>query len=128
MPHLPDAVWPGSEPVTAGRVSRALHRAAAAFADQGFDLIVDGILPYGRPDDLADALAIFRCYRLCYVGVHCELDVLEERERSRAGQTVGLARKQHADLHAGQAYDVVVDTTASRAEDVAVRICEYLQM
>ena len=43
---------------------RALHRAIASFADQGFDLIVDGVLPYGHPDSIADALSIFRRHRL----------------------------------------------------------------
>ena len=58
---------------------RALHRAIASFADQGFDLIVDGVLPYGHPDGIADALSIFRRHRPCYIGVHCDLDVLEQR-------------------------------------------------
>ena len=58
---------------------RALSRAIASFADQGFDLIVDGVLPYGHPDSIAEALLIFRRHRLCYIGVHCDLDVLEQR-------------------------------------------------
>ena len=62
---------------------RALHRAIASFADQGFDVIVDGVLPYGQRDSIADALSIFGRHRLCYIGVHCDLDVLEQRERER---------------------------------------------
>ena len=47
LPHLPDDVGDGSLAVP---MHRALHRAIASFAGQGFDLIVDGVLPYGHPD------------------------------------------------------------------------------
>ena len=122
VPHLPEDVGPGQS----SSVSRALHRAITAFAEQGFDLIVDGILPYGRPDDIADALSVFRRYRLCHVGVHCSLDVLEERERLRPQREPGWARHQFQDLHAGASYDVEVDTTAVSPEDNSERVARYL--
>ena len=105
---------------------RALHRAVASFADQGFDLIVDGILPYCHPDSIADALSTFRRHRLCYVGVHCDLDVLEQRERGRAGRNEGWARRQYQDIHDGAVYDIEVDTTTNVADENADRIARYL--
>ena len=107
-------------------MSRALHRAIAAFVEQGFDLIVDGILPYGRPDDIADALSVFGRHRLCHVGVHCSLDVLDRREKGRPQRKPGWARRQFQDLHAGAAYDVQIDTTATSPEDNAERVARYL--
>ena len=105
---------------------RALHRSIVSFADQGFDLIVDGVLPYGHPDSIADALSVFRRYRLCYIGVHCDLDVLEQRERERADRTEGWARRQYQDLHDDEDYDVEVDTTTTGADESADRIARYL--
>ncbi len=105
---------------------RALHRAIASFADQGFDLIVDGVLPYGRPNSVADALSIFHRYRFCFIGVHCDLDVLERRERRRADRTEGWARTQYQDLHDGMDYDIEVDTTTIGAGENADRIAQYL--
>lgn len=122
VPLLPEDDAPGQS----SPMSRALHRAIAAFAEQGFDLIVDGILPYGRPDDIADALSVFQRYRLCHVGVHCSLDVLEQRERRRPEREPGWARQQFKDLHTGAAYDVEVDTTSASAEDNAERVAGYL--
>ena len=122
VPHLPEDVGSGQS----SPMSRALHRAIAAFAEQGFDLIVDGILPYGRPDDIADALPIFQRYRLCHVGVHCSLDVLEQREKRRPQREPGWARRQFHDLHDGTAYHVEVDTTATSPEDNAERVARYL--
>ena len=107
-------------------MSRALHRAIAAFAEQGFDLIVDGILPYGRPDDIADALSVFQRYRLCHVGVHCSLEVLEQREKGRPEREPGWARQQVRDLHGGAVYDVEVDTTSATPEDSAEPVARYL--
>ena len=78
VPHLSKS-WPTTlDPSRA--FSRALRRAIAAFADEGLDIIVDGLLPYGDPDGIADTLALFGRYRLCYVGVHCDLEVLEQAE------------------------------------------------
>ena len=123
LPHLPDDVGDGS---LAAPMHRALSRAIASFADQGFDLIVDGVLPYGHPDSIADALAIFRRHRLCYVGVHCDLDVLDQRERERANRNEGWARRQYQDIHDGAVYDIEVDTTTIGADQNADRIARYL--
>ena len=105
---------------------RALSRAIASFADQGFDLIVDGVLPYGHPESIADALSVFRRHSLCYIGVHCDLDVLEQRESERADRNEGWARRQYQDVHAGAAYDVEVDTTTTGADENAGRVARYL--
>ena len=105
---------------------RAMHRAIAAFADHGFDIIVDGILAYGHPESIADALSIFSRYRLCYVGVHCDLDILEQREKKRPDRVPGWARHQFRDLHDRAEYDVEVDTTVTSARDNAKLVAEYL--
>ena len=105
---------------------RAMYQAIAAYADQGFDLIVDGILPYGHPESIADALSTFRLYRLCYVGVHCDLDILEQREKERPDRVTGWASHQFRDLHDRAEYDVEVDTTATSPIVNADRVAEYL--
>ena len=122
LPHHPDDV-DGSLAVP---MHRALSRAIASFAVQGFELIVDGVLPYGHPDSIADALSIFRRHRLCYIGVHCDLDVLERRERERASRHEGWARRQYQDIHQGAVYDIEVDTTTTGADENADWIARYL--
>ena len=123
VPHLPGDIGDGSFAVP---MHRALSRAITSFADQGFDLIVDGLLPYGHPDSIADALSIFRRYRLCYIGVHCGLEVLEQRERGRADRTDGWARRQYHDIHDGAVYDLEIDTTTTGVDENADRIARYL--
>ena len=123
LPHLPDD-W--LHATFGSGLSRALHRSIAAFGDQGFDLIVDGVLPYGDPQGIADALDIFSRFRLCYVGVHCEPDVLEAREKERPDRDQGWARKQHSDLHEGQRYDVEIDSTTRSPEQNADSVVRHL--
>ena len=62
LPQLADDIARGSLDVP---MSRAHHRAIASFSNECFDLIVDGILPYGHSDSIADALSVFHLYRLC---------------------------------------------------------------
>ena len=123
VPHVPDVIADDSLVVP---MHRALSRAISSFADQGFDLIVDGVLPYGHPDSTVDALSVFRRHRLCYIGVHCDLEVLEQRERGRADRTGGWARRQYQDIHDGADYDLVVDTTMTAAHENAGLIAQYL--
>ena len=123
VPHIPDEVGDGSLTVS---LHRAISRAIASFAEQGFDLIVDGVLPYGHSDSIVDALDIYRRHRLCYVGVHCEVEVLEQRERERGNRREGWARQQYQDIHVGQVYDIEVDTTTNRVDGNADRIIRYL--
>ncbi len=123
LPHLPQT-WSHEDKGVC--LSRALHRAIVAFVEEGFDLIVDGVLPYGRPEGIADALTVFGRYQLCYVGVHCALEVLEERERRRPDRKSEWARQQYMDLHVGAVYDLEIDTTATSAEENAERIRQHL--
>jgi chloramphenicol 3-O phosphotransferase len=58
------------------------------------------------------------------VGVHCDLDVLEERERLRADRGSGLARLQFSKAHAEAAYDVEVDTSTGTTEDCVETILD----
>ena len=68
------------------RQSCALHQSIVVFVEEGFDLIVDEVLPYGRPERTVDAIPIFGRYPLCGVGVHCALNVPENR--SKRGQMI----------------------------------------
>ena len=47
------------------------------------------------------------------VGVHCDIAELERRENARGDRLIGQARGQFDTVHAGQSYDIEVDTTAT---------------
>ncbi|MBN8889440.1 MAG: chloramphenicol phosphotransferase [Rhodospirillales bacterium 70-18] len=96
------------------RLMRGMRHAIAAMAAQGNDMIVDEVLFGSQMAEYERLLAGFQLFR---VGVFAPLELLEARERSRGDRLIGLARWQYPRVHAGQTYDLEVDTsTATPAE------------
>lgn len=96
-----------------------MRRAVAALAEAGNDLIVDEVM---TAVERRDYDALLKPYTVHYVGVMAPLDVLEARERARGDRAIGLARRQFAHLHAGQTYDLEVDTSQATPEACARQI------
>lgn len=105
----------------------AWYAGLAAIARAGAGLIVDEVfLEGGRTqDDLREALAGLE---VAWVGVQCDADVAEARERSRENRVLGLARDQANRVHDGVFYDVVVDTAKNSSEQCADAIIERLSL
>jgi len=96
-----------------------MRRAVAALAAAGNDLIVDEVMTLAERRDYEALLAPFTAH---YVGVMAPLDVLEAREKARGDRAIGLARWQFPRIHAGQTYDLEVDTGQATPEACAERI------
>lgn len=99
------------------RMLRGMHRAIAAFASVGNNVIVDDIL--FDADLLNDYLLALQDYQVLFVGVRCALDVVEERERTRLGRFPGTAHSHFVEVHAHGCYDVEVDTARFSAVECA---------
>src|SRR5215467_4439230 len=72
------------------RLVRGLHRAVAGLARGGLDVIVDHVL--SEPAWVADIDHAWAGLDPLRVGVHCPLEVAEQRERVRGNRTPGWAR------------------------------------
>lgn len=107
------------------RIEGAWYAGLAAMARAGASLVVDEVFLGGRSsqDRLATALSGLA---VLWVGVRCAPDVAASRERHRPDRVVGMARRQAELVHQGVRYDLVVDTTDSRAEDCARAIVARL--
>lgn len=101
----------------------AVHRSAAAWAAAGFDVAVDiTFLDRGNVADLADAFGDAPTF---HVGLVCDGDVLEERERM-AGRPMGLAA---AELIAGQGLlqrHITLDTSEATTDELVDEILAAL--
>jgi chloramphenicol 3-O phosphotransferase len=99
----------------------AWYQGLAAMARAGTGVIVDEVfLEGGRSQArLAEAL---RGLSVLWVGVKCDAEVAEGRERQRGDRTHGMARDQSERVHADVTYDVVVDTTSTTASECAEAI------
>ena len=87
-------------------------------------MIVDEMLLDTRVRD--HWFTILAPFKRLLVGVQCQLDELERRERQR-GNRPGLARWSAQHVHAGIPYDMVVDTTSKTALRCAGEILDHIK-
>lgn len=80
------------------------HRALAAFAGAGNNLIVEHIID--TPGWLDDLVSLFAPFDVFFIGLHCDRDELIARELARGDRPVGSAAKDHDTIHLGLHYDL----------------------
>jgi len=109
----------------AGRmVLRGMRRAMRALVDEGVNIIIDDIIL--EPDFLTDYLRVFEGCEVWFVGVRCNLDVIDKREQARPGRFPGTAFG-HADIcHAHNLYDAEVNTGEDDPLTCAKEVIERL--
>lgn len=102
-----------------------MYECVRIMAARGFDIIVDDVcLDVELLQQIATMLSQFKVY---FIGVTCQLHVLEERERSRGNRIINSARSQHGVVHRFYKYDVTVDTSETSAHDCALHIKTYIE-
>jgi chloramphenicol 3-O phosphotransferase len=105
------------------RTRAGYHRAVAALASAGNDVIMD--YPLSEPWRIEDLLTTLDGYDVTLVEVRCAPDELDRRERARGDRPVGLARSQTLVYELGER-DITVDTTATGPEACARAIAGAL--
>jgi len=105
------------------RLAPGFHRAIAAMAEVGNNVIVDHVL-------VADGHWLRECVRLLtgpvvFVGLHCTLPELERRERDRDAKRQGFARAQFDIVHVGKTYDIELDTLVHTSSECADEIVAF---
>jgi chloramphenicol 3-O phosphotransferase len=127
-----DGLWfeatPAGQALRVGRLCRQLlhiyRSTVAAAAHAGLNVIVDDVVLDAQIwHDWQDALTGLD---VVWVGVHCDLDVIEARERSRGDRPPGMARSQFATVHAAANYDLSFDTTSSGPEQAVTALMRLL--
>jgi chloramphenicol 3-O phosphotransferase len=101
------------------RFFAGFHRCLPALAEAGNDLIVEHVIEFPTwRDELAQLLAHLDVF---LVGVHCDLDELDRRERARGDRRIGEGRGHVEEdlIHTFGPYDVEVDTTAGVSATLA---------
>lgn len=107
------------------RIEQSLARMVQGLAQDGHDLVLDlVILDTETLRTFVHALADLPLY---FIGVQCDLAVLEARELARGDRFLNSARPQHAAVHADpRHYDLRVDTTRSGPYELAARILSHI--
>lgn len=102
-----------------------MHRAMAALASAGNNLIIDDVLLYR--EWLEDYLLVLREFKVLFVRVSCPIEVVERREYERGDRMVGQARGDFERVHAHRLYDLEVDTSISNPMKCVQQILRRLQ-
>ncbi len=105
---------------TLRRTRAGFHRAVAAMASAGNNVVMDHVL--SEPWRLRDCLAVTIGIDVIFVGVHCPLDELRRREEQRGDRLPGTAAEQAGVVHAHGIYDLEVDTGRNATEVCSARI------
>ncbi len=90
-------------------VVSGFYGAVSALLGRGNCVIVDQVLE--RPEWLALLLADREQWPVLFVGLHCPLPALREREARRGDRAPGLAERQYALVHRHGDYDLELDTS-----------------
>lgn len=93
---------------------------------EGFDLIIDEVL-LGK-ENIKHYVSQLKEFTVYFIGVMCDLNVMEEREILRGNRILGLARGQIDDVQfLSPFYDLVVDTTRVSSFECAQEILDYVR-
>lgn len=102
-----------------------MHHAIAALSKAGNNVIADHVLV--EPGWLQACIGLFSELPAFFIGVHCPLAVLEQREKARRDRTLGQARAQFEIVHSHTLYDLKVDTSCYSPEACALQIKARLE-
>jgi len=87
---------------------KGMRRAMRGFVDAEINIIIDDIIL--EPEFLSDYLQVFAGIEVWFVGIRCDLAIIEDREAQRLGRFPGTARGHLMQCHAHNLYDIEVDT------------------
>jgi len=109
---------------TGHQLFSGMHRAIAAAAERGNNIVADHVLV--EKTWVAECVALFADSPAYLIGIQCPLEILEERERNRKNRTLGQARAQFEVIHKYCRYDLEVDTSKFTPEECAAQIITRL--
>jgi len=107
------------------RFAFAIHRAMLELAEMGMNLIIEEAL--FDEDDFQDYLNLFHNYRVYFIGVDADEEVLEQREKLREDRRAGIAKGLRKVVNRNKTYDLTIDTTFISQEEAAERIIQYMK-
>ncbi|WP_414665140.1 chloramphenicol phosphotransferase CPT family protein [Horticoccus sp. 23ND18S-11] len=100
------------------------HATLPILASSGFAVVVDHVFEqHAWFEATRNALSAKKTY---FVGVHCPLDVLVDREKARGDRRVGLSRWQFDRVHVQKPYDLEVDTSKQSSESCASAVIDFV--
>ncbi|MFA6263688.1 MAG: hypothetical protein WCW33_04340 [Candidatus Babeliales bacterium] len=108
------------------KVIKGMHRAIAAYAHAGNNVIVDYI--QYDPAWITDLKEALHGVKTIWVGVTASLASIQQREKKRGTSPEGHARSHYHTVHQGMTYDLMINTDSSMPEQSANQIIKFLEV
>ena len=127
--HLKQPLWKDVwDHTSAGEVGNRLmsgmHHSIKSMIVRGNLVIADHVLI--EKDWVAELAELFHDQNAYFIGVHCPLEVVVQRELDRKDRTLGSAQVQHPIVHKYAQYDFSIDSSKMTPEEGADRILAFL--
>lgn len=108
----------------AKKISNSFKDVVVTLAKNGHNIIIDDVA-FGNAEIEVwrERLKDFNTF---YIGIHCSLPTLEEREKARGDRIIGSARHQYHTVHQEIAYDLFIDTERESLESCAEKIIKLV--
>ncbi|WPY00708.1 P-loop NTPase [Candidatus Trichorickettsia mobilis] len=109
-----------------GKLFSAMPKFAEMLATSGNNLIIDEVL--FDEEALKDYVRYLKTHTVYYIGIFCDLEVMQEREVLRRDRCIGLSNDQIDRVHQGflNQYDFKVDTTSISPSRAARLILKFI--
>lgn len=99
---------------------------ANLLANKGNNLIIDEVV--FEDAQLKSYIQSLQNHTVYFIGVFCDLKVMQERERSRGDRAIGLSNDQIDRVHMGiREYDLNVDTSNTPPIEIAKQILNFIE-
>ena len=108
------------------KIVKTVPKVIKILADENHDIILDEVI--FEDDGLPEYRQALSQHSVYFIGVFCDLEILQEREILRGDRARGLGRDQIGRVHpASRTYDLTVDTTHTPAFQCAKSILEFIE-
>jgi chloramphenicol 3-O phosphotransferase len=104
---------------------KGFHKSFSTYAETGINIIVDHVLQ--EKEWLYECVKYLKEHDVYYIGIKCNLNILEEREKSRGDRYIGMAKHQCHKVHEDSIYDFESDTSFKSPEVCALEIIEFIR-
>ena len=102
-----------------------LNHCAYALAKASNNIIIDCV--FERKEWQIELFSLLNDFDTTFVGLKCDLEELEKREKKRGDRAIGLARAQFNQVHRDMHYDIELDSNKLAVVDCAKEIIGKLK-
>jgi chloramphenicol 3-O phosphotransferase len=100
------------------------HAMLSILSTKPFLLVVDQV--FEQHAWFESCLKALQHKKIYFIGIHCPLKILEEREVARGDRSIGIAKGQFESVHLNKPYALELDSSAATPDECASAIIQFM--